>query len=110
MARRAGVSCQWLYKQPQLGAEIERRRKTPPSREDAGSARERSTEVSLRQRLKTLLAENARLRDKNAMLTEELALAYGRQRELSLLPKPRAASDPRSPKDRVRRSEEPLTV
>ncbi len=83
VARAADVSRQWLYKQPQLRAEIERLRAVHPGREDrAVPARERSTEASLRQRLETLLAENGRLRAENAKLTEELALAYGRQREL----------------------------
>jgi chaperonin cofactor prefoldin len=38
------------------------------------------TDASLRQRLETLRAENQRLREENASLKAELALAYGQQR------------------------------
>ncbi len=97
VARAAGVSRQWLYKQPQLRSEIERLREIRPSQEDgAVRSHERSSEASLRQRLQTLLDENQRLRAENTKLTEELAISYGRQRELALLP---AAGDRPRPKE-----------
>jgi hypothetical protein len=74
VARAAGVSRQWLYKQPQLRSEIERLR-------DASTARTPRVPVALRQRNRGLLEENARLRAENTRLKEELALAYGQQRE-----------------------------
>jgi hypothetical protein len=80
VARRAGVSRQWLYTQPTLRAEIERLRDRAPARADGIPARQRATEASLRQRLETLRAENQRLRDENADLRTELALAYGQLR------------------------------
>jgi hypothetical protein len=80
VARRAGVSRQWLYTQPALRKEIERLRDRPPARPDRVPTRQRATEASLRQRLETLRAENQRLREENASLKAELAIAYGQQR------------------------------
>jgi Family of unknown function (DUF6262) len=80
VARRAGVSRQWLYTQPELRAAIERLRDQAPARGDGVPARQRATEPSLRQRLETLRAENQRLREENASLNTELAIAYGQQR------------------------------
>ncbi|MGH2762969.1 MAG: DUF6262 family protein [Thermoleophilaceae bacterium] len=82
VAREAGVSRQWLYTHTELRGEIERLRSS-----DAGQTgrrvpvRERSSEASLRQRVESLLDENRRLRDELGGLREELALAYGHQRE-----------------------------
>jgi len=81
VARRAGVSRQWLYTQPALRAQIERLRERPASPPTNGlPARQRTTDASLRQRLETLRAENQHLREENASLKAELALAYGQQR------------------------------
>ena len=80
VARRAGVSRQWLYTQPALRAEIERLRERKPARSDGVPARQRATEASLRQRVETLRAENQRLREENAGLKTELGIAYGQQR------------------------------
>ncbi len=80
VARRAGVSRQWLYTQPALRAEIEQLRDRGPARTDGVPARQRATEASLRQRIETLRAENQRLREENTNLKTELAIAYGQQR------------------------------
>jgi hypothetical protein len=81
VARRAGVSRQWLYTQPDLRAAIERLRDQAPAPGDGVPAPQRATEASLRQRLETLRAENRRLRQDNAALRDELALLYGERRE-----------------------------
>jgi hypothetical protein len=81
VAARAGVSRQWLYTQPALRAEIERLRDRPPAAVGGIPARQRATEASLRQRLEALRAENQRLREENAGLKAELAIAYGQQRQ-----------------------------
>ncbi len=79
VAHTAGVSRQWLNQQPDLRREIEQLR-------DAGGkppgipAAQRTTESSLRQRVRSLLDENQRLRGESAELRAELALAYGQQR------------------------------
>jgi transposase-like protein len=80
VARRAGVSRQWLYTQPALRTEIERLREREPAEVDGIPVRQRATEASLRQRVETLRAENQRLREENASLKTELAIAYGQQR------------------------------
>lgn len=82
VARRAGVSRQWLYTRPELRAEIERLRAAHAGRFGPSvPAPERSSEASLRQRVEGLLEENRRLRNQVGELRGELALAYGRQRE-----------------------------
>lgn len=78
VARGGRVSRQWLYGQPELRAEIERLRRPVPT---AGLAQTRASDASLRQRVQTLVDENRRLREENAALKNELALAYGHQRD-----------------------------
>jgi transposase-like protein len=80
VARRAGVSRQWLYTQPELRTEIERLRDRGRARPEGVPSQQRATEASLRQRIETLRAENQRLREENTILKTELAIAYGRQR------------------------------
>lgn len=80
VARRAGVSRQWLYTQPPLREEIQRLRDRAPARRDGVPACQRASEASLRQRVESLRAENQRLREENASLKQELAIAYGQQR------------------------------
>jgi hypothetical protein len=77
VARRARVSRQWLYGQPALRAQIEELRGRP---RHGVPARQRSSEASLQQRLRGLLADNRALRDEVGALKSELALAYGAQR------------------------------
>lgn len=85
VARHAGVSRQWLYKQPDLRAEIERLR-DHPARSPRASSGQRASEHSLRQRVQGLGDENRRLRAHNGELQAELALAYGQRREVDVLP------------------------
>jgi len=80
VARRAGVSRQWLYTQPALREAIQRLRDPGPARRDGVPARQRASEASLRQRVESLRSENQRLREENASLKQELAIAYGQQR------------------------------
>jgi hypothetical protein len=88
VAREAGVSPQWLETHTELRTEIERARATrvTPAAGHGAPAAERSSEASLRQRVEGLLDENRRLRQQNAELREELALAYGHQREARSAP------------------------
>ena len=88
VARRAGVSRQWLYTQPELRARVEQLRDRQP-RAAAGAVPDdqRARERSLRQRNETLLvdnrrlrAENQTLRDENQTLRDELAVLYGQLR------------------------------
>ena len=99
VARRAGISRQWLYKQPDLRAEIERLRdrRTPAGIAPVPEA-ERAREASLRQRNTALLAENRRLREENAALRDELASLYGERRSAGArrADRPRPAGGARS--------------
>jgi hypothetical protein len=79
VARRAGVSGQWLNTQPALRSEIERLRYRAPARTDMVPARQRASGASLRQRLEALRSENQRLRKENASLKTELAIAARRR-------------------------------
>jgi hypothetical protein len=79
VARRAGVSRQWLYSQPELRAEIEHLRDRHPAAPRVPDA-ERARNTSLRQRNTMLLTENQRLREENAALRDELAILYGERR------------------------------
>ena len=81
VARAARVSRQWLYQQPDLRREIERLRTTNGSPGPVVPARQRATEASLRQRIRSLLDENNRLRGESDGLRAELAVAYGEQRD-----------------------------
>lgn len=77
VARRARVSRQWLYGQPTLRAQIKQLRERP---RQGVPARERSSEASLQQRVRTLLDDNRALREENRDLKHELAVAHGAQR------------------------------
>jgi hypothetical protein len=81
VARAAGVSRQWLYQQPDLRREIEQLRSTSGNPGPAVPASQRPTEASLRQRIRSLLDENHRLRGESDGLRAELALAYGERRD-----------------------------
>jgi hypothetical protein len=77
------VSRQFLYSHPDLRADIERLRgqQRTPTRLPA---RERTSDESIRNRLRAALDENKRLREETAALRGELALAHGHVRELEL--------------------------
>lgn len=79
VADRAGVSRQWLYKNPELRAEVEelRARQTGPQ---PVPAVQRASDASLRQRNVMLLEENKRLRRENHELRQELAALLGERR------------------------------
>jgi hypothetical protein len=47
-------------------------------------SRQRASEASLRQRVESRRTENQRLREENASLKQELAIAYGQRRAASL--------------------------
>jgi len=83
VAAAAGVTRQFLYAHAMLRAEIERLR--DPQRALARlPVADRSSDASIRSRLRAALDDNQRLREQIAGLREELALAHGRVRELEL--------------------------
>jgi hypothetical protein len=80
VARAAHVSRQWLYQQPDLRREIEQLRDLGRNIAPGIPSAQRATDASLRQRVRSLLDENQRLRGEIAELRAELAVAYGEQR------------------------------
>jgi len=79
VAQHAGVSRQWLYKNAELRAEIDKLRghQTGPRRVPVA---QRASDASQRQRNATLTAENKRLRAENTELKDELATLLGERR------------------------------
>jgi hypothetical protein len=81
VADEAGVSRSWLYRHPDIRAEIQRlRAATRQSALLAVPAAERTSDPSLRRRLETLLGDNRALRDENRQLREQIAALLGEQR------------------------------
>lgn len=80
VALAAGVSRSLLYRDPDLRAEIDRLR----TQESLGTTRppaaERTSDVSLHQRLATALADNHALRTDNQQLRDQIAVLLGEQR------------------------------
>lgn len=79
VARQAGVSRQWLYKNETLRAEIEQHRANHESGTRIPTA-QRASDASLRQRSLLLIEENKRLRRENSELKAELAALIGERR------------------------------
>jgi HAMP domain-containing protein len=87
VAATAGVSRSWLYRQPDIRNEINRLRSTGPNNERLPAA-QRSSPESTRQRLDTALDEIQRLKTEVGTLRQQLARAYGQQRETAVLHPP----------------------
>ena len=79
VAAHAGVSRQWLYKNPELRAEVEKLRARESGPRPIPAA-QRTSDASLRQRNLMLLEENKRLRRENGELKHELAKLIGERR------------------------------
>lgn len=84
VAAGARVSRQFLYTHPELRQEIEQLRGEQHSELSRLPLAERASDASIRARLRAGLDDNQRLREENARLRAELALAHGRVRELEL--------------------------
>jgi hypothetical protein len=79
VARAAGVSRAWLYRQADLRDSIGRLRSTGPAPVPGA---QRASISSLRQRLETARAEVARLKAENVVLRDQLARQLGAKRAL----------------------------
>ena len=77
VAALAGVDRSYIYSQPDLLAEIRRRRTAGPVKLARRPAAERSTMASLQARLASAHEEIARLRAENRRLHERLGVALG---------------------------------
>ena len=83
IAKAAGVSRSWLYRQPEIREQIERMREAQP-RMQRGQSPQRATADSLRQQLHTYREELARLRAENTALKDQLARHLGAARAASV--------------------------
>lgn len=88
VANAAGVSRSWLYRQPQLLAEIDQLRQSRPTRGPSLPASQRASVDSLRQQLHAYRGELARLRAENKALTEQLARHLGDARTAAITSRP----------------------
>lgn len=79
-ADAAGVSRSWLYRQPQLRAQIEHLRQQRPSRAPVVPSAERASMDSLRQQIHAYREEISRLSKENQALYEQLARQLGAAR------------------------------
>lgn len=88
LATAAGVSRSWLYRQPQLLAEIDQLRQSRPTRGPSLPASQRASIDSLRQQLHAYRGELARLRAENKALTDQLARHLGDARTAAITSRP----------------------
>jgi hypothetical protein len=79
IARTAGVSRSWLYRQADLRTQIDRLRATRGATTTVPSAQRASTD-SQQRRLETTLDEIQRLKTENHQLREQVARRFGQQR------------------------------
>ncbi|WP_342338049.1 MULTISPECIES: DUF6262 family protein [unclassified Rhodococcus (in: high G+C Gram-positive bacteria)] len=87
VAREARVSRSWLYKQPDLGSEIERLRdrQNPSPIAQRVPDRQRASDASLRRRLEVATQRNSELETENRHLRAALAIALGEQRVAAVI-------------------------
>jgi len=80
LARTAGVSRSWLYRQPELRHQIEQLRQSRPPKGSGVPAAQRASDDSNRQKLTIYREELVRLQAENRDLKEQLARKLGAQR------------------------------
>ena len=84
LAKTAGVSRSWLYRQPDLRKEIEQLRQSPPAPATNARSSQRASTESLRQQQHIYRDEIARLRAENTALKDQLARQLGAARATSI--------------------------
>jgi uncharacterized protein YpuA (DUF1002 family) len=88
VAALAGVDRSYIYSQPDLLAEIRRRRTAEPVKLARRPAADRATVASLKARLASAHDEIARLKAENRTIRERLAIALGEAWETELTATP----------------------
>ena len=86
VAAQARVSRSWLYRDPDIRAEIERLRTDTPATKPVLPSAQRATVESVRERLDALHAELRRLREENVELRAQLARRLGQERASATCP------------------------
>ena len=81
VARTANVSRSWLYRQPDLRADIDRLRRVTTTQAVPVPSPERGSTESLQQRLNATLDEITRLKTDNHQLRQHLAQHLGHRRQ-----------------------------
>ena len=87
-AAMAGVSRSWLYKQPELRAQVDLLRGQRPVGMDSRRDAQRATADSLRQQVQTCRDEITRLRADNEQLRHQLARRLGDDRVAAIAKRP----------------------
>jgi hypothetical protein len=85
LARTAGVSRSWLYRQPELRQQIEQLRQSRPPKRSSVPAAQRASDDSNRQKLVLYREELARLQAENRELREQLARKLGAARAAAVI-------------------------
>ena len=80
VAEAARVSRSWLYRDPEMRAEVERLRAASAGTAAPVPARERASRESLRKQLEALRLEVGELRRDNKLLRDQLARRLGQER------------------------------
>lgn len=80
VAMAAGVSRSWLYRQPDIRAEIDRLRTSRSATATPVPTSQRASTESIRRRLDVALDEIQRLKIENQQLREQVAKRFGQQR------------------------------
>lgn len=85
VARVAGVSRSWLYRQPDLRGQIEQLRQSARPSPSRVTPVQRASDESNRQKLKIYREELARLQAENRDLREQLARKLGAERAAAVI-------------------------
>jgi hypothetical protein len=85
LARTAGVSRSWLYRQPELRHQIEQLRQSRPPKRSSVPAAQRASDDSNRQKLALYREELARLQAENRELRDQLARKLGAARAAAVI-------------------------
>ncbi len=84
LAREAGVSRSWIYRQADLRREIDQLRQSSARIRPSAQVAQRASTDSLRQQLHIYREELGRLRNENRRLTDQLARQLGAARAASV--------------------------
>ncbi len=84
LAKAAGISRSWLYRQPELCQQIQQLRTSVPTKMGNAQSFQRASTASLHQQLHVYREEIARLRAENSALKDQLARQLGISRAASV--------------------------